>query len=99
RRDRLRPGGGISSNRGIPGLRGSPQPLSPGGLRLSERGARGALGPHAVGRERVIPVVTRTVQVQGIELPWQRLERYGENKGALIEEGTVFVEMSTLYEL
>lgn len=57
------------------------------------------------------PVVTRTVEQRGIELPWQRVERYGPYttaegktvdkppKGTVLEEGTVFIPLSTLEEL
>lgn len=55
---------------------------------------------------------TRTVVQRGIELPWERIERYGPTvirgilrftdrppKGTVLESGTVFIPASTLYEL
>lgn len=59
------------------------------------------------------PVITKTVEVKGIELRWERVERYGPNtmliataesqrrppKGTVLESGTVFIPLSTLEEV
>lgn len=44
-----------------------------------------------------VPVIARTTWVLGIELPWQEIKRYDPEKGTVLREGRVFVEMSTLY--
>lgn len=61
-----------------------------------------------------ITVVTRTVEVKGVELPWERIELFGcdvlrdegssmfpdrEPTGTVVESGTVFVPLDTLYDL
>lgn len=58
------------------------------------------------------PLATRTVTQYGIELPWERVERYGPQynkhletwsdnppKGTVLESGTVFIELGVLEEL
>lgn len=60
----------------------------------------------------ILKWTTRTIEQKGIELPWQRIERYGPQeidgriffeerppKGTVIEEGTVFIPESVLYEV
>lgn len=59
-----------------------------------------------------IRLTSRTVVQHGIELPWERRERYGPQymkgakawtdhppKGTVVESGTVFIELGTLEEL
>lgn len=58
------------------------------------------------------PIVTKTVEVRGIVLPWKKIERYGPiyspwianppyrpPKGTVLESGEVFIPLSTLEEL
>lgn len=59
------------------------------------------------------PMITRTIEQRGIELPWQRVERYGpyeindgsgrytDNppKGTVLDSGVVFIPLSTLEDL
>lgn len=49
---------------------------------------------------------TRTVEERGLELPWERLERYGPEhlpghppRGTVLESGTVFIPVNALYEV
>lgn len=60
-----------------------------------------------------IKLTTRLIAQRGIELPWQRIERYGPNtmliatpeskqrppKGTVLEEGTVFIPYETLWKV
>ena len=59
-----------------------------------------------------VKITTRTTVEHGIELPWERVERYGPiynkhsdtwtddpPKGTVLESGTVFVSEATLEEL
>jgi hypothetical protein len=45
------------------------------------------------------PIVTKTVEVHGIELPWVRRKAYAPQKGIVLGRGTAFIPLTLLEEV
>ena len=46
-----------------------------------------------------VEIVTKTVEVQGLELPWVKRKLYAPNKNQIIDSGMVFIPLDLLEEV